>query len=108
MSKIEKLIREELEATESNPDAPLASGVKRSRPNRVRSTVYSIRFNVEEVAAIQELAAAASLPASTLVRSWIVERIKSEQGETGDVETELQAIQFHLSHLQHQIAKNSQ
>lgn len=107
MSKIERLIREELDASESNPDAPQAPEVEVSRPNRVRSTVYSIRFNAEEVAAIQELAIAASLPASTLVRSWIVERIKSEQGETGDVESELQTIQLHLTHLQHQIVKNS-
>lgn len=107
MSKIEKLIREELEASESSPDAPATPEVKLSRPNRVRSTVYSIRFNLEEVAAIQELATAEELPASTLVRSWIVERIRSERGDIDDVETELQAIQVHLTHLQHQLSQNS-
>lgn len=107
MSKTRKLIREELEASELSPNAPLTSKVKKSRPNRVRSTVYSIRFNVEEVAAIQELATAVGLPASTLVRSWIVERIRSERGENDDVEAELQQIQFHLTRLQRQISQNS-
>ncbi|HVA70353.1 MAG TPA: hypothetical protein VNF08_03405 [Acidimicrobiales bacterium] len=104
MSKIEKLIREEIEATESNPDAPLSPRVKSRRPNRIRSTVYSIRLSIDEVAAVQDLADAANLPASTLVRSWIIERIHSVRGESGDVAAELRAIQLHVTHLQRQIA----
>ena len=107
MNKIERLIREELEAAESNPDAQAAPDVKLSRPNRTRSTVYSIRLNPEEIAAIQKIAEGASLPASTLVRSWIVERIRDERGENSDAEAELQAIQYHLTHLQHQIGKST-
>lgn len=38
-----------------------------------RPTVYSVRLNTEEVAVLQEFADEAGLPASTLVRFWIIE-----------------------------------
>jgi hypothetical protein len=44
MSKIDKFIEEETEASEQNRDAPLAEQTKLSRPNRQRSTVFSIRL----------------------------------------------------------------
>lgn len=48
-----------------------------SRPNR--SKVYSIRLSEEEQARVQEVADAKHLPASTLVRSWILDRLKQER-----------------------------
>ena len=39
MSDIEKIIEEETEASETNPDAPVPDGAKVTRPNRGRSTV---------------------------------------------------------------------
>src|ERR1700728_212693 len=101
MSKdIESRITEEAAASEENPDAPIASGAKVDRPNRARSSVYSIRLNPDEVAAVQSLADDAGLPPSTLVRSWIVERVRVEQSEGGAAEAELRAAQRHLAHLQ--------
>ena len=100
MSDIEQLINEEAEASETNPDAPVPAGAKVSRPNRSRSTVYSIRLNPDEVVDLQALADAADLPASTLARSWIVERIREERAELSDAEEELRAAQRHLDHLQ--------
>jgi hypothetical protein len=76
-SDIERQIAEEAAASEANPDAPIPAGAAVSRPNRARSTVYSVRLDPDEVAAVQALADAAGLPASTLVRSWIVERVRS-------------------------------
>ena len=93
-------IAEEAAASEENRDAPIPADAKASRPNRARSTVYSIRLNTDEVAAVQALADAAKLPPSTLVRSWIIERVRSEQGGTSDVEVELRAAQRHLAHVQ--------
>ena len=52
--------------------------------NRNRSTVYSVRLTEDEVAAVQAAAERAQLPASTLVRSWIVERIRSLDPEGAD------------------------
>src|ERR1700680_3747288 len=100
MSNAEKIIEEETEASETNRDAPIAKGARITRPNRARATVYSIRLNPDEVAALQSLADAAGVPGSTLARSWIVERIREEQAGLSDAEAELHAAQRHLAHLQ--------
>ena len=104
MTDIKALIAEEAAASEENRDAPIPAGAKVTRPNRARSTVYSIRLNADEVAAVQALAEAAELPASTLVRSWIIERVRSEQSGSSDVEVELRAAQRHLAHVQQHLA----
>lgn len=70
---LEQQLRDEAEA---NRDTPLPGDVG-TRPNLNRSTVYSVRLTVDEVAAVQAVADQAGLPASTLVRSWIVERLNS-------------------------------
>ncbi|HEV3359674.1 MAG TPA: hypothetical protein VG247_22930 [Pseudonocardiaceae bacterium] len=72
-AELERLVRDEAEATRA-ADYPLGQG---KRVNRGRSTVYSVRLTEEEVAAVQAAAERAQLPASTLVRSWIVERVRS-------------------------------
>jgi len=99
MSDIEKIIEEETDASEANPDAPIAKGAKVTRPNRRRSTVYSIRLNPDEVAALQSIADVAGVPGSTLARAWIVERIQEEEAGLSDAEAELRAAQRHLTHL---------
>jgi hypothetical protein len=103
MSDIEKLIDQETEASEQNRDAPVPGGATVTRPNRARSMVYSIRLNPDEVVALHALADAAGLPASTLARSWIVERIREEETELTDAEAELRAAQRHLAHLQRRL-----
>jgi len=107
MNNVEKLIDEETESSEVNRDAPMPERAKLIRPNQARSKVYSIRLNPDEVAAVQDIADAAQLPASTLVRSWIVERVRSERGEISDAEAELHAAQVHLNQLQRHLAGNS-
>lgn len=107
MSRADKLIAGETEASERNRDAPIPDGAEISRPNRGRSTVYSIRLNSDEVSEVQALAEAAGVPASTLVRSWIIERVRAEQGEVSDAETELRAVQLHLTHLQRYLSGNA-
>jgi predicted transcriptional regulator len=100
MSNIEKILEEETEASEANRDAPIPEGASVTRPNRRRSTVYSIRLNPDEVSALQSLADAAGVPASTLARAWIVDRIREQQAGLTDAEAELRAAQRHLAHLQ--------
>jgi len=100
MSDIRKLIEQEREASEADPDTPLPKGARVTRPNQRRSTVFSIRLNADEVAALQSLADMAGLPASTLARAWIVERLREEQEDAGDAEAELRAARRHLAHLQ--------
>ncbi|MGC3995107.1 MAG: DUF6290 family protein [Propionicimonas sp.] len=44
-----------------------------------RTLVYSVRLSPAESNAIQKIADARHLPASTLVRSWILDRLEQEQ-----------------------------
>jgi predicted transcriptional regulator len=104
-NNIKQRIAEEAAASDANPDAPTLQGAEVSRPNRSRSTVYSIRLNPDEVEAVQALADAAGLPASTLVRSWIIERMRLEHGEVDEAEAELHAAQRHLAHLERHLAR---
>ena len=106
-TEIERLVAEEAAASEANPDTPVPATSRLSRPNRARSIVYSIRLNPDEVAEVQALASTAGLPASTLVRSWIVERIRAEHGEVSDAEAELHAAQRHLAHLQQHLRQHA-
>ena len=106
-TEIQRLVAEEAASSEANPDAPVPANSSVSRPNRARSTVYSIRLNSEEVAEVQALAEAAGLPASTLVRSWIVERIRAEHGEVSNAEAELRAAQRHLAHLERHLRQHA-
>lgn len=76
MTNIDKLLREEAEHAEAHRDAAAGPETKVSRPGHARSTVYSVRLNAEEVSSLQQLAEQAGLPASTLVRSWIIDRIR--------------------------------
>ena len=50
-----------------------------TRPNRDRSRVYSVRLSEAEYREVQRVANAARLPASTLVRSWILARLEQER-----------------------------
>lgn len=77
MTELENLLREEAEHAETHRDAAAGPRTKISRPGHARSTVYSVRLNPEEVSSLQELAEQAGLPASTLVRSWIIDRIRA-------------------------------
>lgn len=69
-------IRKESERTKADPYPASATF---TRPNRERSRVYSIRLSDAEYAAVQQVADAAHLPASTLVRSWILARLEQER-----------------------------
>jgi hypothetical protein len=69
-------VREESERTKDDPYPELAVS---TRPNRGRSRVYSVRLNEDEYQAVQRVADAAHLPASSLVRSWILDRLDQER-----------------------------
>ncbi|MBD3781851.1 MAG: CopG family transcriptional regulator [Micrococcales bacterium] len=69
-----KKLREESEQTKADT---YPAGTTGRRPNRQK--VYSVRLSAEEEAEVQRVAAARHLPASTLVRSWILERLDRER-----------------------------
>ena len=74
--KLAKQLREESERTK---DEPYPAGARYTRPNRDRSRVYSVRLSEAEYEEVQRVADAAHLPASTLVRSWILARLEQER-----------------------------
>lgn len=51
--------------------------VRATRPNRAK--VYSVRLSEDEQAQIEAVAEERHLPPSTLVRSWILERLRAER-----------------------------
>lgn len=67
-------LRRESERTKDDAYPPSTAG---RRPNRQK--VYSVRLTAKEEAEVQRVAAAKHLPASTLVRSWILEQLDRER-----------------------------
>ena len=69
-------LREESENSKDDPYPAEATG---TRPNNTRSRVYSIRLSATEQDELARVADAKHLPPSTLVRSWILERLDRER-----------------------------
>lgn len=63
--------------SERTRDDDYATGARAMRPSRAK--VYSVRLREEEQARVEAVAASRHLPASTLVRSWILDRLDSEK-----------------------------
>ena len=86
-----RLIEEEAEHAETTRDEPYPPGVVAERRNRARSSVYSIRLAEDEIAEVQRLAASAGVPASTLVRSWIMQRLNETRAGEGSIDPAVRA-----------------
>lgn len=80
---IDGILRDEAEAAEADPDAPAKPGTVITRHGQ-RSRVYSIRLGESEIDALEAAAERAGVPASTLARAWIAERLAAD-GHTTDV-----------------------
>jgi hypothetical protein len=65
---LERLSEAEAEHAAGHRDHPIPPDAPGSRPNRARSVMFSVRLNLEEFTAVQELAREADVPASTLAR----------------------------------------
>ena len=72
--KIDPTLSEQLrQESERTKDDAYPKSARGSRPNRTK--VYSVRLSDQEEDQIQKLAESKHLPPSTLVRSWILERL---------------------------------
>lgn len=67
-------LRQYREVAESTRDEPLSANA--TRPARAK--VLSIRLNPDEFEALNEHAERLELPASTLVRSWILTQLRAD------------------------------
>jgi hypothetical protein len=79
-AELRRLLDEEAEHAEATKDDPIpASALARAtRPNRGKSVMFSLRLNPDELAAVQAMAEDQGVPASTLVRGWIVRQLAAE------------------------------
>lgn len=64
----------------ADPDAPYPADVEYTvrRPNR-RSHLFTVRLSDDEYATLQRVAAIRHLPASTLARAWLLDRLTHEE-----------------------------
>jgi len=79
MTEVDKVIREEIEQSELTRDVPMpdGAGVKRGR-----STVYSIRLAPERVEQIEAVARRLDIPASVLVRGWVLGGLAAQDADS--------------------------
>lgn len=84
MSDLQRLISAEAEHAELHRDDPIPPDARATRPNRAKSVMFSLRLNPDELAAVQELAGERDVPASALVRGWIVQRLAAERSAPTD------------------------
>ena len=93
--KIDEVLAEEGAAAE-NYEIPgaLPENVKVSRPNLGRPTVVSVRLSADEYLRLQHAAEKASLPVSTLIRIWTLDRVRVEaEGGTASLAQRLARLE---------------
>lgn len=76
--ELQELLAEETAASEASRDAALSDRV--IRKGNTRSVVYSLRLTPEQTEEIQRIADEAGVPASGLVRDWVLEGLAAERG----------------------------
>ncbi len=81
---VKDLVEQIAAEAEVTMDDPMPEGTVWTRPNRAKSATFSLRLNPDELAGVQDLARAHGVPASTLVRGWIVQRLAAERNAPTD------------------------
>lgn len=76
--ELRDLVDEEPAASEMSRDEALSG--RAIRKGESRSVVYSVRLTPEQTDEIQRIADEAGVPASALVRDWVVEGLAAERG----------------------------
>jgi hypothetical protein len=100
-NELERLIAEETEASERTRDKPLSE--RAARRGQTRSVVYSIRLTPEQTEEIQRIAAAADVPATALVRGWVLQGLSTER--EGSVEQTVEALSRDVAQLRRQLTR---
>lgn len=104
MSDLQRLIVDEADYSELHRDDPIPADAHATRPNRAKSTMFSLRLNPAELAAIQELAGERDVPASALVRGWIVQRIEAERNAPTDTAAVIERLEADVRTLRKLVA----
>jgi hypothetical protein len=96
-----QLLAEETEASERTRDESLSDRAARKR--QTRSVVYSIRLTPEQTEEIQRIAANAGVPATGLVRGWVLQGLAAER--EGSVEQTVEALSRDVARLRRQLTE---
>lgn len=100
--ELEELVAEETAASEASRDQPLSDRAARKRQSR--SVVYSVRLTPEQTKEIQRVADEAGIPASALVRDWVVEGLAAESG-TGTLDSLVDALSRDVDKIRRRVAR---
>lgn len=100
--KLEQLIAEETVASESTRDEAMSE--QAVRKGQTRSVVYSVRLTPEQTSQIQRIAATAGIPASGLVRDWVLKGLATEQGDS-EVEGLVEALSLDVERLRRRLGR---
>lgn len=88
-------LRDEAETTTDRPLSPSAA-----RPGGQRAKVLSVRLNPDEFDELARYAAALDVPASTLVRGWVLDQLRTS-GEP--MQQTVERLARDIQQLRHQI-----
>lgn len=75
--ELEALLDEETKGSEATRDEPISD--RALRKGKTRSVVYSVRLTPEQTEEIQRIADDAGIPASGLVREWVLQGLAAER-----------------------------
>jgi transposase-like protein len=104
MTDLERLIGNEAEHAELHRDDPIPAGAHATRRNRPKSAMLSLRLNPDELAAVHDLAGEHGVPASALVRGWIVQRLADERNAPTDTAAVVERLESDLRTLRRLVA----
>jgi len=104
MNDLERLLSEEAEYAEQHREDPIPADARATRPNRTKSVMFSLRLNPDELAAVQELARESDIPASALVRGWIVQRLDADRNTPTDTAAVVERLEADVRTLRKLIA----
>lgn len=100
--ELKDLIERETKASEAARDAPIPDHAVRK--GSTRSVVYSVRLTPEQTEEIQRIADEAGIPASGLVRGWVLQGLAAER-EAANPESLVEALSRDVDRLRRSLGR---
>lgn len=101
--RLEQLIEDETAASEATSEAAISSSA--TRKGSAKSVIYSVRLTPKQFDEIQNLADTAGIPASALVRDWVVQGLTAER-ESSSIDTIVDALAKDVGQLKRRLAQD--
>lgn len=101
---VKDMLEQIVAESEATKDDPMPAGTVWTRPNLARSVTFSLRLNPEELAAVQAVAQERDVPASTLVRGWIMRQLAAERGAPTDAAAVVERLEDDVRTLRRLVA----